>query len=64
MIMDMVQKSANVSFLKKRMEKAPLWQNRFDELHEKAIKVAGGYSDFGDTGYHEVYNILMQSIDE
>ncbi|MCP4226293.1 MAG: sulfotransferase, partial [Actinomycetia bacterium] len=37
---------------------------RADELHEKAIKAAGGYDDFGDTGYREAFGILMGSIDE
>ena len=34
------------------------------ELHEKAIKAAGGYDDFGDTEYREAFDLLMQCYDD
>lgn len=64
MLIDLIQKSENVAFLRKRMERAAPWQQRSDELHEKAAKAAGGYDNFGDKGYMEAFNILMQSVDE
>jgi hypothetical protein len=64
MLMDLIQKSANLSIWKKFEERATSWRNRTDELHEKAIKAASGYDNFGDSGYREGFDLLMGSYDE
>lgn len=39
------------------------WVDREDELHERAIDLMGGVSDFGDQSYREPLRILLEAYD-
>ena len=61
--MDRIQKSASLPRWNSFEKRATPWRNRIDELHEKAIRAAGGYDDFGDTAYREPFDLLMGCFD-
>jgi hypothetical protein len=39
------------------------WSERIDELHERAVKLAGGYDKFGDPSYLEGMRVLLEAYD-
>ncbi len=64
MIMDLIQRSATLPLWERLGRRVKPWRQRVDELHEKAIRAAGGFDDFGDTDYREPFEILMGSYDD
>ena len=39
------------------------WSERLDELHERAIKLVGGYANFGEPSYLEGMRVLLEAYD-